>query len=241
MRPGRALGRRWSECRPRTSPKINPRDIPAEIAGESSDTLTLYLRDVRRTELFTAAGRIRGRHARARRRFRRPPVDDRAQPAAGGEHRQGLPRARRAAVGPDRGRQPRPDARHRQVRARARLPLLDLRHLVDPPVGRARRDEPGPRDPAAGARGARAAAGAARAPHAGERPGLRCGPQRLRGRGRAGRGRGGAARARRAGGGASCWRWPRRRGPWTPRWTAPTTSTRWATPWPTNWRWTPPA
>src|SRR6059058_197199 len=31
----------------------NPRDIPADIAGESSDTLTLYLRDVRRTELFT--------------------------------------------------------------------------------------------------------------------------------------------------------------------------------------------
>jgi RNA polymerase nonessential primary-like sigma factor len=32
----------------------NPREIPAEVAGESSDTLTLYLRDVRRTELFTA-------------------------------------------------------------------------------------------------------------------------------------------------------------------------------------------
>ena len=32
----------------------NPRDIPVEIAGESSDTLTLYLREVRRTELFTA-------------------------------------------------------------------------------------------------------------------------------------------------------------------------------------------
>ncbi len=31
----------------------NPRDIPKEIAGESSDTLTLYLREVRRTELFT--------------------------------------------------------------------------------------------------------------------------------------------------------------------------------------------
>lgn len=31
-----------------------PRDLPAgEITGESSDTLTLYLRDVRRTELFT--------------------------------------------------------------------------------------------------------------------------------------------------------------------------------------------
>ena len=32
----------------------NPRDIPADVQGESSDTLTLYLRDVRRTELFTA-------------------------------------------------------------------------------------------------------------------------------------------------------------------------------------------
>src|SRR3569833_2919624 len=42
-----------------------PREIPADIAGESSDSLTLYLRDVRRTELFTAqeefeaAGRAR--------------------------------------------------------------------------------------------------------------------------------------------------------------------------------------
>ncbi|HMA08816.1 MAG TPA: sigma-70 factor domain-containing protein, partial [Ramlibacter sp.] len=30
------------------------RDVPPEMAGESSDTLTLYLREVRRTELFTA-------------------------------------------------------------------------------------------------------------------------------------------------------------------------------------------
>jgi RNA polymerase nonessential primary-like sigma factor len=30
------------------------RDIPADLSGESSDTLTLYLRDVRRTTLFTA-------------------------------------------------------------------------------------------------------------------------------------------------------------------------------------------
>src|SRR6476619_7093820 len=41
------------------------RDLPAEIAGESSDTLTMYLREVRRTELFTpqqefeTAGRAR--------------------------------------------------------------------------------------------------------------------------------------------------------------------------------------
>jgi RNA polymerase nonessential primary-like sigma factor len=35
-------------------PEPQPRDIPADVAGESSDTLTLYLREVRRTELFTA-------------------------------------------------------------------------------------------------------------------------------------------------------------------------------------------
>jgi len=32
----------------------NGRELQADVAGESSDTLTLYLRDVRRTELFTA-------------------------------------------------------------------------------------------------------------------------------------------------------------------------------------------
>jgi RNA polymerase nonessential primary-like sigma factor len=34
-------------------PESQLREIPREIAGESSDTLTLYLREVRRTELFT--------------------------------------------------------------------------------------------------------------------------------------------------------------------------------------------
>jgi RNA polymerase nonessential primary-like sigma factor len=35
-------------------PEKQLREIPQEVAGESSDTLTLYLREVRRTELFTA-------------------------------------------------------------------------------------------------------------------------------------------------------------------------------------------
>ncbi len=43
---------------PPAEPEIvaeNPlREIPADLSGESSDTLTLYLRDVRRTTLFTA-------------------------------------------------------------------------------------------------------------------------------------------------------------------------------------------
>jgi RNA polymerase nonessential primary-like sigma factor len=34
-------------------PEQQLREIPADVAGESSDTLTLYLREVRRTELFT--------------------------------------------------------------------------------------------------------------------------------------------------------------------------------------------
>ncbi|MGE0330998.1 MAG: sigma-70 family RNA polymerase sigma factor [Ramlibacter sp.] len=36
------------------APDKVPREYLADVAGESSDTLTLYLRDVRRTELFTA-------------------------------------------------------------------------------------------------------------------------------------------------------------------------------------------
>ncbi|MBE7939620.1 MULTISPECIES: sigma-70 family RNA polymerase sigma factor [Ramlibacter] len=36
------------------APEPALRDIPADVAGESSDTLTLYLREIRRTELFTA-------------------------------------------------------------------------------------------------------------------------------------------------------------------------------------------
>ena len=35
-------------------PERQLREIPPEVVGESSDTLTLYLREVRRTELFTA-------------------------------------------------------------------------------------------------------------------------------------------------------------------------------------------
>jgi len=36
------------------APDLPPRDAGADLSGESSDTLTLYLRDVRRTTLFTA-------------------------------------------------------------------------------------------------------------------------------------------------------------------------------------------
>jgi RNA polymerase nonessential primary-like sigma factor len=35
-------------------PEVQLRELPSDFSGESSDTLTLYLRDVRRTTLFTA-------------------------------------------------------------------------------------------------------------------------------------------------------------------------------------------
>jgi RNA polymerase nonessential primary-like sigma factor len=38
---------------PQAGPELPPRGIAADPAGESTDTLTLYLRDVRRTTLFT--------------------------------------------------------------------------------------------------------------------------------------------------------------------------------------------
>jgi len=42
-----------AELPPAEPPELPPRELPADLAGESSDTLTLYLREVRRTELFT--------------------------------------------------------------------------------------------------------------------------------------------------------------------------------------------
>ena len=96
------------------------------------------------------------RHPGQGRRFRRAPENDRAQPAAGGVDRQALHQPRRGAARPDRGRQHRPDARDRQVRAGARLPFFHLRHLVDPPEHRARHHEPGAHGAPAGAHGARA-------------------------------------------------------------------------------------
>jgi RNA polymerase nonessential primary-like sigma factor len=62
---------------------------PPTWPAKSHRHADLYLRDVRRTDAVHARRGIRDRHARARRRLRGAAVDDRAQPAAGGQHRQG--------------------------------------------------------------------------------------------------------------------------------------------------------
>ena len=87
----------------------------------------------------------------------------RAQPEAGRRDREGLPQPRPLLPRPDPGGQPRPDPRGREVRPPARLQVLDLRGVVDPPGAGARDPEPLAHDPAAVARARPAAAQPARA------------------------------------------------------------------------------
>ena len=70
---------------------------------------------------------------RRARRARRQEGAHRGQPAPGGEHRQEVHQSRPAAARSDSGRQHRPDARGGQVRVPARIQVLDLRDVVDPP------------------------------------------------------------------------------------------------------------
>ena len=75
----------------------------------------------------------------------------RGQPAAGGLDRQEVHEPRAAVPGPDPGGQHRPDEGGRQVRVPARLQVLDLRDVVDPPGDHARDRRPGAHDPHPGA------------------------------------------------------------------------------------------
>ena len=84
-----------------------------------------------------------------RRRRRRPPGDGGRQPPPRRPLGPSLPGPRRRPARPDPGGHLRPDAGRRQVRLGAGLPLLHVRHLVDPsgpPAGRpaARPHHPAP-------------------------------------------------------------------------------------------------
>jgi hypothetical protein len=68
----------------------------------------------------------------------------------GRERRSPLPARRPAADRPHPGGQPRPHQGGQSVRSPARLPLLDLRHLVDPSRHRARAGRQGPNGPGPG-------------------------------------------------------------------------------------------
>ena len=132
----------------------------------------------------------RARQAHRARRPRRQGPDDQRQPAAGRLDRQEVPGLRADAARPDPGGHPRPDPRRREVRLAPRLPLLDLRDLVDPPGGRARDGRQGPHHQAADQPRAQPAQDRARR----ERAGRQARPAADRRRGR----RRGAAHARRS-------------------------------------------
>ena len=94
----------------------------------------------------------RGRGGRAReadraRRQRRKGSDDQLQPAARRLDREEVPGTRDLAARPDPGRDHRPDPCRREVRLAPRLQVLDLRDLVDPAGGAARRREQVAHDP----------------------------------------------------------------------------------------------
>ncbi len=87
----------------------------------------------RRTSRSSAAPQLRGdpdRRAQGRARQGRA---GRGEPAPGGLDRQEVHEPRPAVPRPDPGGQHRPDEGGRQVRVQARLQVLDLRDLVDPP------------------------------------------------------------------------------------------------------------
>src|SRR5579885_1323204 len=91
------------------------------------------------------ADRARGRAREA--------AHDRVEPAARRLDREGVPWARRAVPRPDPGGHPGAEPRGREVRLAPRLQVLDVRDVVDPPVGAARGRKPRADDPRAGARG----------------------------------------------------------------------------------------
>ena len=77
--------------------------------------------------------------------------DGRGQPAPRDLDRQEVHQPRPAVPGPDPGGQHRPDEGRGQVRVPARLQVLDLRHLVDPPGDHALDRRSGAHDPHPGA------------------------------------------------------------------------------------------
>ena len=160
---------RWTQELPLDEP---PEGLAADFVN---DITQIYLNEIGRHALLAPEEELALSPRVERRRLRRAAEDDRAQPATRRQHRQALHQPRARAAGPDRGRQPRPHPRAGEVRPRARLPLHDLRDVVDPAGGRARDHEPVADDPAARARGEGAQRGAARAapprdPCAGGRP-----------------------------------------------------------------------
>ncbi len=124
---------------------------PQPIVYETTtDALQLFLREAGRHALLTAAQEVELSKRIERGDLRREAADDPVQPAPRGLDREELPQPGPAVPRSDPGRDPRPDPGRREVRLAARLQVLDLRDLVDPPGGRPGARRQGAHDPHAG-------------------------------------------------------------------------------------------
>ena len=126
-------------------------DLTAE-APLTTDSLQQFLNEAGRYPLLTAAEEVelakrieRGDRAAKERMIT-------SQPAARRLDRPPLPDAGHHARRPDPGGRDRPDPRDREVRLAQGVQVLDLRDLVDPPGGAARRRQQGAHDPHPGPR-----------------------------------------------------------------------------------------
>ena len=122
-----------------------------ELDAATTDALQLFLNEAGRYPLLTAEEEVELAKRIERGDKRGQGADDQLQPAPRRLDRQALPGPRAVAARPDPGGDHRPDPRGREVRLAQGLQVLDVRDLVDPPGGAARRREQGAHDPDAGA------------------------------------------------------------------------------------------
>ena len=131
-----AGGSRPSSTRPSVGSASRPEHVD-RIASEVRTALPRRAVLLARLDATRAGWRERARAPRA------------VEPPPRGVGRAPLPPSRAAAARPDPGRQHRPHARGRKVRPSPRLPLLDVRDVVDPPGDHARTRRSGAHDPRA--------------------------------------------------------------------------------------------
>ena len=125
--------------------------MPVRRRGDAGSPEALRAPDRRRPPADTRRG-ARARPAQGRGRRSGEATTDRVQPPARDVHHAQLHEGRSPAPRPDPGGEPRPDPRRREVRLQDGVQALDLRHLVDPPVGHPGARRAGPDDPSARAR-----------------------------------------------------------------------------------------
>ena len=129
-------------------------DLDLDVApSPTEDTVGLYLREIAPCPAAHRCRRGLAGQGTGARRPSGPPSPDRVEPAPGRLGRTPLLQPRPVVPRPHPGREPGPDEGGGALRLAARPPVLDLRDVVDPPVGDARACRPGPHDPRSGTGG----------------------------------------------------------------------------------------